>query len=71
MKSQKTSKEKMIPLDRDFVKEYQELFSTLVANSNIVISREWNRHGDYIQEFNVYEKYPTPILTYDTFPVNY
>ncbi len=50
---------------KDFKKEYSEIFSILGINSEN-IRHEWNKEGDNIKEFNLFEDHPTPILTPNT-----
>ena len=57
-------------VEKDFEKEYSEIFSILGINANN-IKHEWNKEGDNIKEFNLYEDHPTPILTPNTHSVNY
>ncbi|HOE39824.1 MAG TPA: hypothetical protein PLG05_09035 [Bacteroidales bacterium] len=57
-------------VEKDFEKEYSEIFSILGINVNN-IKHEWNKEGDNIKEFNLYEDHPTPILTPNTHSVNY
>ncbi len=55
---------------KDFEKEYSEIFSILGINADN-IRHEWNKEGDNIKEFNLYEDHPTPILTPNTHSLNY
>lgn len=66
-----TKKEKKVknPEEKDFKKEYSEIFSILGINADN-IKHEWNKEGDNIKEFNLYEDYPTPILTQNTHSLN-
>lgn len=57
-------------VEKDFEKEYSEIFSILGINANNIM-HEWNKEGDNIKEFNLYEDHPTPILTPNTHSVNY
>ncbi len=49
----------------DYIQEYFEIFSILGINSES-IKHEWNKEGDLIKDFNLYEDHPTPILTQNT-----
>lgn len=49
----------------DYFQEYFEIFSILRINSEN-IKHEWNKEGDIIKDFNLYEDHPTPILTQNT-----
>ncbi|HPW67098.1 MAG TPA: hypothetical protein PLS84_08490 [Salinivirgaceae bacterium] len=53
--------------ERDFAKEYTEIFSILGINSNNIV-HEWNKEGDTIKEFTLYKEYPTKLTTH-IFPV--
>lgn len=55
---------------KDFNKEYSEIFSILGINAE-TIRHEWNKEGDVIKEFNLYEDHPTPIITPNTHSLNY
>jgi hypothetical protein len=55
--------------EKDFKKEYSEIFSILGINADN-IRHEWNQEGDNIKEFNLYEDHPTPILTLNTHSLN-
>lgn len=56
--------------EKDFEKEYSEIFSILGINADN-IKHEWSKEGDNIKEFNLYEDHPTPILTQNTHSSNY
>lgn len=62
-KERKTSEKKI------FEKEYSEIFSILGIKSEN-ISHEWNKEGDNIKEFNLFEDHPRPILTPNTHSMN-
>ena len=55
---------------RDFKKEYEEMFRIAGINPNQFV-HEWEKEGDVFKKLDVYEKHPTPILTTDTFSINY
>jgi len=54
----------------DFLKEYSDIFSVLGINSEN-IKHEWNKEGDCLKEFNLYEDHPRPIITPNTHSTNY
>ena len=47
----------------DYIKEYNELFLMMEA----LRQAEWNKQGDHIKKFSLYENSPTPILTNNTY----
>ncbi len=51
--------------EHKFEKEYSEIFSILGINSDNV-QHEWNKEGDSIREFNLYEDHPRPMITPNT-----
>lgn len=60
-------KEKKVKIEEkhNFIKEYSEIFSILGFNAEN-IKHEWNKDGDSIQMFTLYEDHPRPILTQKT-----
>lgn len=60
---------KSIADEQDFKKEYSEIFSILGINSEN-IRHEWNKEGDNIKEFTLFEDHPRPILTPNTYSLN-
>ncbi len=60
--TKKNMKEKEV---HDFSKEYSEIFAILGIDTEN-IHHEWNKEGDTITEFNLYEDHPRPVLTPDT-----
>lgn len=55
---------------KNFQKEYSEIFSILGINANN-IQHEWNKEGDTIKEFTLYEEHLTPIITPNTHSLNH
>jgi hypothetical protein len=47
----------------DYTKEYNELFLMMDA----LRQAEWNKQGDHIKKFSLFENSPTPILTNNTY----
>ena len=62
----KTTKTRKI----NYIQEYSAIFSVLGINSEN-IQHEWNKEGDFIKEFNLYEDHPRPIVTPDTHSISY
>ena len=57
--------------NRKFEMEYEEIFFLLNINPDKV-AHEWRKNGDTIKEFSAYDKNsPTPIITPNTFSINY
>lgn len=55
--------------EKNYEEEYSEIFSILGINSEN-IGHEWNKEGDKLKEFNLFENHPTPILTLNTYSIN-
>ena len=54
--------------NRDYTQEYLELFAALgVKPENM--NHEWEKEGDVLKQFSLYDNVPTPILTTGTFPI--
>lgn len=62
MKKEKKMKKKE---NLDYTKEYSEIFSILGFNAEN-LRHEWNKEGDSIQQFTLYDDHPRPILTQNT-----
>lgn len=54
--------------ERDFTKEYAEIFSILGRNSANIV-HEWNKEGDRFKKFSLYKESPKTILTTHTIPL--
>jgi len=48
--------------DRDYFKDYSDIFSILKINQD-QMKHEWNKEGDFIKEFDLFEDHPKPIIT--------
>lgn len=55
--------------EQNFTKQYSDIFSILGINP-ASIRHEWNKDGDSIKEYTLFEEHPNPILTTHTHPFN-
>lgn len=54
---------------QNYTTEYAKIFSILGIDMNN-LRHEWNKEGDFIKEFNLYEEHPRPILTPNTYSID-
>ncbi len=63
-------KEKKAVIPVDFVQEYNNLFKLIGVDPN-KLNHQWKKDGDLLKEFSLEETLPTPIITQETFSINY
>ena len=51
--------------NKDFITEYKKVFEIIGINPDKV-QHEWNKKGDTIRVFTLFEDHPKPILTPNT-----
>jgi len=51
--------------EMDYLREYNELFFKM----EMLLESEWNKQGDHIKKFSLFENTPTPILTNNTYTI--
>ena len=54
----------------DYVIEYNKIFHIIGLDPSR-LNHQWKKDGDLIKEYNLNESLPTPIITQDTFSINY